>query len=76
MGVERAVQLSIGPSPIEVVAQPDEEHAAQLTREEVAASVALFETRPVELATDHPSYDYRTRLTDETRAELLTGLRL
>jgi hypothetical protein len=37
-------------------------------------AIAAFRSSAVELVTDHPAMRARTRLSDETRAELLTDL--
>ena len=87
-GVERAVELHIGETvegnAAEVVAaQVDPAHEAQLTREEVTASVHYvrfvldadqqrrFAAGPVEIGVSHPDYRYGTRLSDETRESLV-----
>ena len=85
VGIERALVLRIGDD--EVRCTPEEAHAAQLTREDVTASVHYvrftltdeqverFATEPVVLAADHPAYRAATPLSAETRAELLLDLR-
>lgn len=87
VGVERAVELRIGPDaqPIPCLLDPD--HEAQLTRDEITASVhyvgwaldpgqiEAFAAGPVVLAVDHPAYGYELELSDVTRAELLADLR-
>jgi hypothetical protein len=85
VGIERAVELRIGPERIR--AQPDQDHAAQLTREETTPSVhyvrftltpeqvARVAVAPVELAIDHPAYSHATALTDATTRSLLRELR-
>ena len=62
-------------------ATPDAEHAKQLTRDEITASVhyvgfdltaqqvADFADRPVRVRLSHPAYSHGTLLTAETRAE-------
>lgn len=64
----------------------DEAHAANLTREEVTAAVHFvrfsldaqqvqrFRSEPVALAIDHPHYQERTPLSEDTRSSLLEDL--
>jgi hypothetical protein len=89
VGIERSVVLRIGEAgdAVEVRCVVDEDHEAQLTREDVTASVhyvrfelgpelvEAFASRPVVLAIDHPSYGHEAPLGDERRAELLGDLR-
>lgn len=89
VGIERSVQLVLGDGRDEEViqAEPEQGHAAQLTRQEITASVhyVRWSLTPdqveraangtVTLAVDHPSYPHRTKLGEETRAELLADLR-
>jgi len=89
VGIERSVQLIVGDGPdAEVIrAEPEQGHAAQLTREEITASVHYIRwtltpdqvervaAGTVVLAVDHPSYPHRTLLGEETRAELVADLR-
>jgi hypothetical protein len=89
VGVERAGRLLLGEGEgAEVVAAvPEEAHAAQLTRDDVTASVhyvrfelteaqvARFAAGPVRLAVDHPAYAHEAVLGEETRASLLEDLR-
>lgn len=89
VGIERAPELRLGDGPgREVVpAVVDEQHAAQLTREKVTASVHYvrfklteaqverFANEPVTLAINHPSYQQAVPLSDETKWELLSDLR-
>ena len=89
VGIERSVELRIGDEPGAVVlrAEPDHAHAAQLTRDEITASVHYirwsFTPQEIELAAagplilgiDHPDYQHQTRLGDETCQELLADLR-
>ena len=88
VGIERSVQLRIGGSGGDIVPSiPEESHDAQLTREEITASVhyvrfALsaeqverFVEGPATLAVDHPSYRHETELSDETRTALADDLR-
>ncbi|MBO0730143.1 MAG: DUF3501 family protein [Acidimicrobiaceae bacterium] len=85
VGVERSVELVVGDE-LRVQAGVEEAHAAQLTREEITASVhylrfelepvavEAFAAGPVDLAIRHPAYREWTRLSDATRIELLTDL--
>jgi Protein of unknown function (DUF3501) len=89
VGVEGSVELVIGEGGDSqvVAATPDAEHAKQLTRDEITASVhyvgfdltaqqvADFADRPVRVRLSHPAYSHETLLTAETRAELLRDLR-
>ena len=89
VGIERAVQLRIGDGDAaEVVpSTPEPAHDAQLTREEITASVhyvwfrvsdeqiARFADGPVTLAVEHPAYQHAVVLSDDTRASLLDDLR-
>lgn len=89
VGIERSLLLRVGEGTAtrEVRCRVDEAHAAQLTREEVTASVhyvgfdvpseavdGWLET-PVELAVDHPAYAHATRLSPGTKQSLLSDLR-
>ena len=85
VGIERAVELRLGDGTV-VPCIPEAAHEAQLTREEITASVhyvtfeltreqvAAFAAGPVTLAVAHPSYDEATTLSEATVAELLTDL--
>jgi len=88
VGIERAVLLGLGQTDRTYLrCTPDEGHAAQLTREEVTASVhyirfALsppeidrFEAGPAFLACDHPAYRAEVELSEVTRKELVGDLR-
>ncbi len=90
VGVEQALRLRLGTGEVrtaEVAATTDADHAARLTRTEVTASVhyvrfalspaqiETFARGPVDLAVDHPSYAFATRLDDATRRSLLGELR-
>jgi hypothetical protein len=84
VGIERSLELRIGDPATTIAAAVDPEHAAQLTREEVTASVhyvrlqldeaerAAFGRGPVTMALTHPAYSYAVDLSGETRASLLT----
>ena len=87
VGVERAVELRIGPDAEAVACLPDPDHDAQLTRDEITASVhyigwsltpaqvEAFAAGPVVLALTHPNYVFELELSPETHAELLADLR-
>jgi hypothetical protein len=89
VGIERALELVIGEGAGAAVVRStvDEGHAAQLTREEVTASVHYvrfelsddlidrFAAEPVVLAVNHPAYAYGTGLGPDTVASLLDDLR-
>jgi hypothetical protein len=84
VGVERSVYLEVGEGTgaRTVRAQVDPSHAAQLTREEMTASVhyvrlvldhaaqAAFAAGPAALGVDHPAYVHATPLSDERRASI------
>jgi hypothetical protein len=84
VGIEEAVELQVGDQVVR--AEPDQAHAAQLTREEVTPSVhyVRFSLRPedierfadgrVAVAVDHPAYSHAAVLTEATRASLLGDL--
>jgi hypothetical protein len=86
VGIERSVELIVGPESRVVRSVVEEEHAAQLTREDVTAAVhyvrfelnpeevAAFAAGPVVLAVNHPQYAEGIHLTDETRASLTEDL--
>jgi hypothetical protein len=88
VSIERAVELRIGTGPDVAVVRsaPETAHAAQLTREEVTASVHYirftlppaqvdrFAAGPVVLAVDHRAYRHEAVLPDDTRTELLHDL--
>jgi hypothetical protein len=85
VGIETALELRLADG-IAVRNEVDEEHADQLTREDVTASVHYvrfrltpeqvdaFSSGPVELAIVHPNYEHVTALSDDTRAELAGDL--
>lgn len=89
VGIERSVELIIGEGEGSDVVRctPESSHEAQLTREEITASVhyVRFELNPAEirrfaeepviLAVNHPSYAEGARLSDEAKASLLEDLR-
>jgi Protein of unknown function (DUF3501) len=91
VGIERAGEFRLGAgSAVQVVPSiPEEEHQANLTREEVtsavhyvrfgftAQQVEAFTTEPVALVVNHPEYPEGlpgTALSDATRAELANDL--
>jgi Protein of unknown function (DUF3501) len=86
VGIERAVALRLADGSV-LPAVVDEDHDAQLTREEVTASVHYvrweltsaqvdaFAAGPVALVLDHPNLQAVTELSAETSAELLRDLR-
>jgi Protein of unknown function (DUF3501) len=86
VGIERSVVVRFAGH--EVRCRPDTDHEAQLTRDEITASVHYVQfdfsdadlaawsgNGPVELAVDHPEYDHSTTLSDENIAELTADLR-
>jgi hypothetical protein len=85
VGIERSIVLRFGR--FEVRCRPEADHEAQLTRDEITASVhyVFFEfnaeqvgawgTGPVELAVDHPAYQFSTTLREEVVSELGSDLR-
>ena len=85
VGIERAVALQL-PDGSVVPAVVDEAHDAQLTRDEITASVhyvrwdltaeqvAAFATGPVHVIVDHPNLQVSTELRPDTAAELLNDL--
>jgi hypothetical protein len=89
VGIERSIALRVGSGDDAVLlrAAPEAAHEAQLTREEITASVHYvfwqvspddverFAAGPVALVIDHPAYLEETVLDDATVAELLTDLR-
>ncbi|MGH9095005.1 MAG: DUF3501 family protein, partial [Acidimicrobiales bacterium] len=89
VGVERSVEFLVGAGDGATVVhcEVEENHAAQLTREAVTASVHYVRfrlepeeiervaTEPVVLAVNHPSYAEGTHLSAETKASLLEDLR-
>ncbi len=86
VGIEAAPELRLGDGSV-VRSIPDPAHAAQLTREEITASVhyvgfaltddqiEAFAAEPVRLAINHPNYDESVELSPATVEELLTDLR-
>jgi hypothetical protein len=85
VGIERSAEIILGEDVVRCT--PEESHEAQLTREEITASVHYvrfrfsaeqverFAAGPAVLALNHPAYQQRTELPDETRATLLEDLR-
>ncbi len=85
VGIERAVELRL-PGGEVVPCRPEEAHEAQLTREEITASVHYlrFELTAdqverfgpgTRLALAHPAYDHEVALGDSTISELVSDLR-
>jgi len=88
VGIETAVELRLGggDEPQVVRCVVDADHAKQLTRDEITASVHYvhwqlsadqidsFAAGPVQLVTTHPEYRHGVDLSDDTRAELLADL--
>jgi Protein of unknown function (DUF3501) len=88
VGIERAVELRIGEGSDQIVipCEPEADHAAQLTREEItsavhylffdvgAANAAVLAAGPASLVVTHPAYLEVTSLGDATRAELAADL--
>ena len=83
VGIERSLELRIGGDPRLVVrCEPEAAHEAQLTREEVTASVhyvkfrltpgeaEAFRAGPASIAAVHPEYSHLTELSEETRRSL------
>ena len=89
IGIERSVELIIGEGEGSAVVRctPEAAHEAQLTREEITASVHYvrfeltpdqverFASEPVVLAVNHPEYAEGARLSEDTKASLLEDLR-
>ncbi|MFI5041218.1 MAG: DUF3501 family protein [Acidimicrobiales bacterium] len=89
VGLERALELVIGEGPggVVVKARPEAGHEAQLTREDITASVHYvrwslaaseidrFAAEPVVLAVNHPQYSHGATLSEEAKAELVADLR-
>jgi hypothetical protein len=90
VGIQHQFELRIGPpgaGQVRVPSTPEEEHEAQLTREDITSAVhylrfevgeALadaFEAGPVELACVHPAYQEGTQLSDDVRRVLVADLR-
>jgi hypothetical protein len=88
VGIERSLEMLIGErDPLVVRSVPEEGHEAQLTRDEITASVHYvrfeltadqverFAHEPVVLAVNHPAYAEGARLSEETRESLVADLR-
>jgi hypothetical protein len=85
VGIERSIEVHIGDDVVASV--PEEDHEAQLTRDDITASVHYvrfqltpeqvehFATEPVQLAVSHPAYREATAVGQATRAALLADLR-
>ena len=86
VGIEKSIELRLSDGTV-IVDIPEADHEAQLTREEITASVhyigfvltesevEAFAAGPVELAVNHPEYQASVTLGGETTAELLADLR-
>ncbi len=86
VGIERSIELRLSDGSV-IVDTPEADHEAQLTREEITASVhyigfeltdaqvEAFAAGPVELAVNHPEYQASVPLDEGTVAELLADLR-
>jgi hypothetical protein len=88
VGIERSLELTIGEGEAAAVIRstPEESHEAQLTRDEITASVHYvrfeltseqierFATEPVAVGANHPAYQERTVLGEEAKASLLDDL--
>jgi hypothetical protein len=88
VGIETQVELRLGTGAdaMAVRCQVDPDHAKQLTRDEITASVhyvhwqfepaqvEAFARGPVQLAVTHPNYEHVVVLGDDTRAELQADL--
>jgi hypothetical protein len=86
VGIERSLELRLSDGTV-VACRPEASHEAQLTREEITASVHYvyfelspaqvdaFAAGPVTLAAVHPAYQEAAELSPETREELLRDLR-
>lgn len=85
VGIERSLELAMGTAPPRrIAASVDPEHAAQLTREEVTASVhyvrfvldegerEALRTGPAKIAVAHREYAYEAELSAATRLSLVT----
>ena len=86
VGIEKSIELRLSDGTV-IVDIPEADHEAQLTREEITASVhyigfvltesevEAFAAGPVELAVNHSEYQASVTLGGETTAELLADLR-
>jgi hypothetical protein len=87
VGIERAVELRVGPDAEVISCAVDPDHEKQLMRDEITASVhyvgfaldaaqvEAFATGPVVLAVTHPAYEHALELAEGTLEELLGDLR-
>ncbi|MCB0973385.1 MAG: DUF3501 family protein [Actinobacteria bacterium] len=85
IGIETSIEFEFATHVVRCDVDPD--HASQLTRDDVTASVhyvsfsfspdevEAFATGPVILRTTHPNYEYATELTERTVESLLEDLR-
>jgi hypothetical protein len=81
-GIERSLGISLADGELRRC-ELDPEHASQLTRPEITASVhylrvqlseaerSQFAAGPAQLVADHPAYSYATELDELTRASLV-----
>ncbi len=91
VGVEMALEIRIGPAgpdQIQIRAKPEEDHQAQLTRDDITSAVhylrfeigsehaEAFLAGPAEVVCTHPSYLESSLLSNDVRAELVGDLRL
>ncbi|WP_020378050.1 DUF3501 family protein [Candidatus Microthrix parvicella] len=86
VGIEKSIELRLSDGTV-IVDIPEADHEAQLTREEITASVhyigfvltesevEAFAAGPVELAVNHSEYQASVTLGGETTADLLADLR-
>ena len=86
VSIEKSIELRLSDGTV-IVDIPEADHEAQLTREEITASVhyigfvltesevEAFAAGPVELAVNHSEYQASVTLGGETTAELLADLR-
>jgi hypothetical protein len=84
VGIEGSLVCTVGEGThaVKVRADVDPAHAAQLTRDEITASVhyvrlhlddaerTAFVAGPASIGVDHPEYVFETVLSDETRASI------
>jgi hypothetical protein len=85
VGIERLIGIELSDGS-RVMSVPESEHAAALTRDEVTPAVhylrlpfaaqqtLLLASGPAALVADHPAYQERSELSDETRRVLVADL--